>query len=164
MELMLGTFWLSHTCSSSSWSRISRANMPGLMPFRCRMVCTTLGVATLGLEPPITAGLTLPVSLYLNAQYSHLSWAQPFILYFLIQWENACIEKRRTGAWAILKIRATPFKIKWYWSFFSVINAIKCFNVYWYTYGFRAQICLIKTWDLKNKGFHAEIKSALHYW
>ena len=33
------------------------------------MVCTTLGVATLGLEPPICAGRTLPVSLYLNAKH-----------------------------------------------------------------------------------------------
>lgn len=69
MELMLGTPSLLHTCSSSSLSRISQANMLGFVCFRWRIVCTTLGVATLGLEPPITPGLMLPVSLYLHLQY-----------------------------------------------------------------------------------------------
>lgn len=151
MELMLGTLSLSHTCSSSSWSRISRAKMPGLMRFRWRMVCTTLGVATLGLDPPITAGLTLPVSLYLNAQYAHLSWAQPFILYILINSMRERIEKRCKSAWAILKISVASFKLKWHWRFFPVIYAIKCLNVLWRIYGYgytyRVQICLTKIWD-----------------
>lgn len=66
MELMLGTLSCSQTRSRSSLSLISQANMVGLVCFRVRIICTTLGVATLGLEPPITPGLMLPVSLYLN--------------------------------------------------------------------------------------------------
>lgn len=66
MELMLGTLSWSHTRSRISWSLISQANMVGLVCFRCRIIFTTFGVATLGLEPPITPGLMLPVSLYLQ--------------------------------------------------------------------------------------------------
>lgn len=65
IELMLGTLLGSHTCSSTSLSRISQANIVGLLCFSCRIFCTTVGVATLGLEPPISPGLMLPVSLYL---------------------------------------------------------------------------------------------------
>lgn len=65
-ELMLGTLSSSHTPSSTSLSRISQANMVGLLRFSCRILWTTVGVATLGLEPPIRPGRTLPVSLYLQ--------------------------------------------------------------------------------------------------
>lgn len=70
MELILGTLSCSHTRSRSSLSLISQANMVGLVCFRLRIICTTLGVATLGLEPPITPGLMLPVSLYLNEHWN----------------------------------------------------------------------------------------------
>lgn len=62
MELTLGTVSLSHTSSASSLSRISQANMVGFCRLYSAILSTTFGVATLGLEPPITPGLMLPVS------------------------------------------------------------------------------------------------------
>lgn len=62
MELTLGTFSWSQTPSCSNRSRISHANMVGFSRLYLHMLSTTLGVATLGLEPPITPGLMEPVS------------------------------------------------------------------------------------------------------
>lgn len=62
MELTLGTMSLSHTPSASSLSLISQANMVGFCLLYSAILSTTFGVATLGLEPPITPGLMLPVS------------------------------------------------------------------------------------------------------
>lgn len=62
MELTLGTVSPSHTPSVSSRSLISHANMVGFCLLYSAIFSTTFGVATLGLEPPITPGLMLPVS------------------------------------------------------------------------------------------------------
>lgn len=62
MELTLGTVSLSHTRSASSRSLISQANMVGFWRLYSAIFSTTLGVATFGLDPPITPGLMLPVS------------------------------------------------------------------------------------------------------
>lgn len=62
MELTLGTMSLSHTPSASSLSLISQANMVGFCLLYSAILSTTFGVATLGLEPPMTPGLMLPVS------------------------------------------------------------------------------------------------------
>lgn len=62
MELTLGTVSLSHTPSASSRSLISQANMVGFCLLYSAILSTTFGVATLGLEPPMTPGLMLPVS------------------------------------------------------------------------------------------------------
>lgn len=59
-----GTLYLSHTPSDSSRSRISHAKIPGSFSFSCLMYCTTFGVVTRGLLPPIAPGRMLPVSLY----------------------------------------------------------------------------------------------------
>lgn len=62
MEETLGTVSLSQMPSASSRSRISQANIVGFCRLYSAILSTTLGVATLGLEPPITPGLMLPVS------------------------------------------------------------------------------------------------------
>lgn len=62
MEETLGTVSLSQMPSARSRSRISQANMVGFCRLYSAILSTTLGVATLGLEPPITPGLMLPVS------------------------------------------------------------------------------------------------------
>lgn len=62
MDETLGTVSLSQMPSASSLSRISQANMVGFCRLYSAILSTTLGVATLGLEPPITPGLMLPVS------------------------------------------------------------------------------------------------------
>lgn len=62
MELTLGTMSLSHTPSASSLSLISQANIVGFCLLYSAILSTTFGVATLGLEPPMTPGLMLPVS------------------------------------------------------------------------------------------------------
>lgn len=62
MELTLGTVSLSHTRSANSRSLISQANMVGFWRLYSAIFSTTLGVATFGLDPPITPGLMLPVS------------------------------------------------------------------------------------------------------
>lgn len=62
MDETLGTFSESHTPSDKSFSRISQANKV-MFSFLYRQIAfTTLGVATLGLEPPIILGLMDPVS------------------------------------------------------------------------------------------------------
>ena len=58
----LGTFSWLQTPSVSSLSRISQANMVGFSFLYLEIVSTTIGVATLGLDPPITPALKLPVS------------------------------------------------------------------------------------------------------
>lgn len=62
MEETLGTVSLSQMPSARSRSRISQANIVGFCRLYSAILSTTLGVATLGLEPPITPGLMLPVS------------------------------------------------------------------------------------------------------
>ncbi len=62
MELTLGTLSCEQTPSDSSLSRISQANIVGLSFLYLEMASTTVGVATFGLEPPITPALKLPVS------------------------------------------------------------------------------------------------------
>ena len=62
MELTLGTFSWSHTPSANSLSRISQANIVGFSLLYLHIESTTFGVATFGLEPPITPGLMEPVS------------------------------------------------------------------------------------------------------
>lgn len=66
MEETLGTVSLSQMPSASSRSRISHANMVGLCLLQSAILSTTFGVATFGLEPPITPGFILPVSQYLQ--------------------------------------------------------------------------------------------------
>ena len=46
----------------TSLSRISQLKMPGLSFLYSSILFSTSGVATLGLLPPITPGLMLPVS------------------------------------------------------------------------------------------------------
>ena len=62
MELTLGTVLLSHRPSFNRRSRISQLNIPGLSFLYCSILRSTSGVATRGLEPPMTPGLILPVS------------------------------------------------------------------------------------------------------
>lgn len=62
MEETLGTVSLSQMPSANNLSRISQANIVGFCLLYSAILSTTLGVATLGLEPPITPGLILPVS------------------------------------------------------------------------------------------------------
>ena len=62
IELTLGTLSCEQTPSARSRSLISQANMVGLSFLYLEMVSTTWGVATLGLDPPITPALKLPVS------------------------------------------------------------------------------------------------------
>ena len=62
IELTLGTFSEEHTFSANNLSRISQANIVGFSTLYLVMASTTLGVATLGFEPPITPGLIEPVS------------------------------------------------------------------------------------------------------
>ena len=62
MELTEGTLSWLQTPSASSRSLISQANMVGLSFLYLEMASTTCGVATFGLEPPITPALKLPVS------------------------------------------------------------------------------------------------------
>ncbi|RNA18174.1 hypothetical protein BpHYR1_028332 [Brachionus plicatilis] len=64
MELTLGTFSASQIPSAISRSLISQANMVGFCRLKSAIASTTVGVATLGLEPPITPGLIEPVSTY----------------------------------------------------------------------------------------------------
>lgn len=52
--------------SASKRSRISQANIVGFSCLYCMIASTTDGVATLGLDPPITPGLVDPVSKYLE--------------------------------------------------------------------------------------------------
>lgn len=59
-----GTLYLSQTPSESKRSRISQANIPGSLSFNCFMYCTTFGVVTRGLLPPMAPGRILPVSWY----------------------------------------------------------------------------------------------------
>ena len=62
MELTEGTFSWSQTLSERRRSRISQANMVGFSRLYLQILSTTLGVATFGLDPPITPGLIEPVS------------------------------------------------------------------------------------------------------
>lgn len=62
MDETLGTVSLSQTPSARSRSRISQANIVGFCRLYSAILSTTLGVATFGLDPPITPGLILPVS------------------------------------------------------------------------------------------------------
>lgn len=62
MDETLGTVSLSQTASASSLSLISQANMVGFWRLYSAILSTTFGVATFGLEPPMTPGLILPVS------------------------------------------------------------------------------------------------------
>lgn len=62
MELTLGTLSCVQTPSAKSRSRISHANIVGLSFLYFEIASTTTGVATLGLEPPMTPALKLPVS------------------------------------------------------------------------------------------------------
>jgi len=62
MELTLGTLSCEQTPSASNRSRISQANMVGLSFLYLDIASTTMGVATLGLLPPMTPALKLPVS------------------------------------------------------------------------------------------------------
>lgn len=62
MDETLGTVSLSHTASANSRSRISHANIVGFCRLYSAILSTTFGVATFGLEPPMTPGLILPVS------------------------------------------------------------------------------------------------------
>ena len=60
--LTLGTLSLEQIPSERSLSRISQAKMEGHSRLYSEMRCTTLGVATRGLEPPIARGFIVPVS------------------------------------------------------------------------------------------------------
>lgn len=51
--------------SARSLSRISHANIVGFSCLYLMIASTTAGVATLGLDPPITPGFVDPVSKYL---------------------------------------------------------------------------------------------------
>lgn len=62
IEDTLGTVSLSQIPSASSLSLISHANIVGFCLLYSAILSTTFGVATLGLDPPITPGLMLPVS------------------------------------------------------------------------------------------------------
>ena len=62
IELTLGTFSWEQVPSASSLSLISHANIVGFSCLKLHIWSTTLGVATLGFEPPITPGLMEPVS------------------------------------------------------------------------------------------------------
>lgn len=59
--------------SASNRSRISQANMVGFSCLYLTIASTTAGVATFGLEPPITPGLVDPVSKYLEEEDHHCS-------------------------------------------------------------------------------------------
>ena len=65
MELTLGMLSAVQMLSANSRSLISHANMVGFSCLYFMIASTTNGVATLGLEPPITPGLVDPVSKYL---------------------------------------------------------------------------------------------------
>merc|ERR1719273_372908 len=65
----LGTLSWLQTPSASSLSRISQANMVGFSFLYLLIASTTCGVATLGLLPPITPALKLPVSKILSRYY-----------------------------------------------------------------------------------------------
>ena len=58
----LGTFSWLQTPSVSSLSLISQANMVGFSFLYWLIVSTTIGVATLGLLPPITPAQKVPAS------------------------------------------------------------------------------------------------------
>lgn len=60
----LGALVLSQIPSLINLSRISHENIPGLSRLYSSIRASTSGVATLGLLPPITPGLMLPVSWY----------------------------------------------------------------------------------------------------
>ena len=60
--LTLGTLSLLQTPSDRRRSRISHAKMDGHSRLYSEMRFTTLGVATLGLDPPMARGLIVPVS------------------------------------------------------------------------------------------------------
>lgn len=62
IELTLGMFSCVQMLSARSRSRISQANMVGFSCLYLTIASTTDGVATLGLDPPITPGLVDPVS------------------------------------------------------------------------------------------------------
>ena len=65
MEDTDGTLYLSQMPSAKSLSRISQAKIPGSLILSSLINPTTLGVVTLGLEPPMAPGKIEPVSLYL---------------------------------------------------------------------------------------------------
>ncbi len=60
--LTLGMLSCEHTFSDNNLSRISHANIVGFSCLYLVIASTTIGVATLGFEPPITPGLIEPVS------------------------------------------------------------------------------------------------------
>ena len=62
IELTLGTLLRSHSPSFSRRSLISQLNIPGLSFLYCSILFSTSGVATRGLDPPMTPGRILPVS------------------------------------------------------------------------------------------------------
>ena len=62
MEDTLGTFSWSHTPSAKSLSLISQANKVIFSFLYLQIALTTLGVATLGLDPPMILGRIEPVS------------------------------------------------------------------------------------------------------
>ena len=62
IEDTLGTFSWSHTPSAKSLSLISQANRVIFSFLYLQIALTTLGVATLGLDPPIILGRIEPVS------------------------------------------------------------------------------------------------------
>ena len=62
IELTLGTFSASHIPSTIRRSFISHANIVGFCRLKSAIASTTVGVATFGLEPPITPGFIEPVS------------------------------------------------------------------------------------------------------
>jgi len=65
IELTLGMFSCVQMLSDNNRSLISQANMVGFSCLYLMIASTTEGVATLGLDPPITPGLVEPVSKYL---------------------------------------------------------------------------------------------------
>lgn len=65
IELTLGMFSCVQMLSANNRSRISHANIVGFSSLYLMIASTTEGVATLGLEPPITPGRVEPVSKYL---------------------------------------------------------------------------------------------------
>ena len=69
MEETDGTVSPLQTLSSINFSRISQANIVGFACLYSVIFETTSGVATFGFDPPMTPGLTDPVSSYLEILY-----------------------------------------------------------------------------------------------
>ena len=65
IELILGTLSKAQIPLLTSRSLISQANIVGYLIFNWLIASITVGVATLGLEPPIEPGLIDPVWLNL---------------------------------------------------------------------------------------------------